>query len=148
MKSKFFAVVGIFMFGLLITVSAQNTVVGKWKTIDDETGKAKSIVEIYKGGDGKYYGKITKLFREPGEELNPVCEDCKGHKKNKPIIGMIIITGMEKTGSNMWKRGEILDPGNGSVYSCKMWRDGKNLQVRGFLGVSIAGRSQTWKPSY
>lgn len=146
MKTKFLSFLGILVFGIIMTASAQNTVVGKWKTIDDETGKAKSVVEIYEGKDGKIYGKINKLFIEPGEDPNPICEECDGAKKNKPIKGMIIISGMEKTGDNMWKRGTILDPANGTVYGCKMWRDGKNLQVRGFVGVSLAGRSQTWLP--
>ncbi len=126
------------------TVFGQS-IVGTWKTIDDETDKAKSVVKVYKGGDGKYYGKIEKLFREPGEDQNPKCTECSGRKKNKPIIGMIIITGMEKNGSK-YSGGKILDPSSGSVYSCKMWRDGKNLQVRGYMGFSLIGRSQTWLP--
>lgn len=146
MKTKFFAVFSLLIFGLMFSATAQKTIEGKWKTIDDETGKAKSVVEIYKGKDGKFYGKITKLFREPGEEANPKCEECEGSKKNKPIIGMIIISGLQKTSSNMWKRGTILDPANGNVYDCKMWLDGKNLQVRGYMGISLVGRSQTWKP--
>jgi len=145
MKAKFFISSFLLMFLFSFGAVAQD-IVGLWKTIDDETGKAKSVVEIYKGGDGKYYGKITKLFREPGEEANPKCEECKGSKKNQPIIGMIIITGLQKSKTNLWNDGEILDPGNGSVYDCKMWIEGKNLQVRGFLGWSVIGRSQTWLP--
>ncbi|MBN2893809.1 MAG: DUF2147 domain-containing protein [Bacteroidales bacterium] len=144
MNKKFFSILGILLFGVLFSASAQ--IVGNWKTIDDETGKAKSVVEIYEGKDGKFYGKITKLFREPGEEQNPICDVCPGSKKDKPVIGMIIISGMEKTSSNMWKRGTILDPATGNVYDCKMWRDGKNLEVRGYLGISLVGRSQTWLP--
>lgn len=133
-----------FAFLVASPIFAQS-IVGKWKTIDDETNKAKSVVEIYKGGDGKYYGKITKLFREPGEDQNPKCTECKGNKKNKPIIGMIIITGMEKDGDK-YDDGEILDPASGNVYDCKMWRDGKNLKVKGYLGFSFIGREQTWLP--
>ncbi len=146
MKAKFLSFFVLFVFGIIYLGTAQNTIVGQWKTIDDETGKAKSVVEIYQGKDGKYYGKINKLFVEPGEETNPICDECSGSKKNQPIIGMIIITGMEKTSSNMWKNGEILDPANGNVYDCKMWRDGKNLEVRGYMGLSMLGRSQTWLP--
>jgi uncharacterized protein (DUF2147 family) len=145
MKAKFFIASFVLIFAVSFGVFGQD-ISGLWKTIDDETGKAKSVVEIYKGGDGKFYGKITKLFREPGEEQNPKCDECSGSKKNQPIIGMIIITGMEKTKTNMWKNGEILDPGNGNVYDCKMWIEGKNLQVRGYLGLSMLGRSQTWLP--
>ncbi len=138
----------LFAISLLLifsgTVSGQS-IDGMWKSIDDETGDAKSVVKIYKGGDGKYYGKIDKLFRKTGEDQNPKCTECTGNKKNKPIIGMIIITGMEKDGSK-YTGGKILDPATGSVYSCKIWRDGKNLQVRGYMGLSMFGRSQTWLP--
>jgi len=145
MKTKLFAVLALFMFGVVLGASAQK-IIGKWKTIDDETGKAKSIVKIYKGNhDGLIYGKIETLYREPGEDQNPVCENCKGSLKNKPIKGMIIIRAMKKKGDK-WVDGTILDPGNGKTYDCKMWLEGGKLQVRGYLGWSALGRSQTWLP--
>jgi len=145
MKTKFLTVLAVLFFGSFLGLKAQD-IIGQWKTIDDETNKPKSIVEIYKGPNGKYYGKIVKLFREPGEDPNPVCDECKGNKKNKPIKGMIILTGLEKVGNNDWDNGEILDPGNGEVYDCKMWIEDGKLQVRGYLGWSLFGRSQTWLP--
>ena len=126
-------------------LSAQD-IVGYWKTIDDETHKPKSVVYIYKAKDGKYYGKIVKLFRGPDEEQNPKCDKCPGDRKNKPIIGMVILTKLEKVGNNMWDHGRILDPGNGKIYDCKMWLENGNLQVRGYIGWSLIGRSQTWLP--
>ena len=146
MNARIFTTLFLFVVGLSWAVSAQTDIVGKWKTIDDKSGKAKSVVEIYQGPNGKYYGKIEKLYVEPGEDANPKCTECKGAKKDQQIIGMIIISGLEKTGSNMWRRGEILDPANGNVYDCKMWIEKGNLQVRGYLGVSLVGRSQTWLP--
>jgi uncharacterized protein (DUF2147 family) len=129
----------------LTSINAQD-IIGLWKTIDDETGKAKSVVKIYKGGDGKYYGKITKLFREPSEDQDPLCTECSGTRKDKKIIGMIIITGLEKKGSS-WSGGKILDPANGKEYGCtiSISSDG-NLDVRGYLGVSALGRTQVWMP--
>ena len=124
------------------TVFSQS-IVGLWKTIDDETSKAKSIVEIYKGSNDKYYGKITKLFREKGEDPNPMCDECPGYKQGKPIIGMIIVTNMEKKGDK-YSGGKILDPSNGKNYDCKMWIENGKLQVRGYLRWSALGRSQTW----
>ncbi len=126
-------------------LSAQD-IVGYWKTIDDETHKPKSIVYIYKAKDGKYYGKIVKLFRGPDEEQNPKCDKCPGDRKNKPVIGMVILTKLEKVGNNMWDHGRILDPGNGKIYDCKMWIENGNLQVRGYIGWSLIGRSQIWLP--
>ena len=124
------------------TVFSQS-IVGFWKTIDDETNEAKSVVEIYKGSNNKYYGKVDKLFRKEGEDPNPMCDECPGYKQGKPILGMIIITNMEKNG-NKYSGGKILDPSNGKEYKCKMWIEDGKLQVRGYVGFNALGRSQTW----
>ncbi|MGB3464950.1 MAG: DUF2147 domain-containing protein [Cyclobacteriaceae bacterium] len=123
-------------------VSAQS-IAGKWKTIDDNNGKARSVVEIYEKG-GKYFGKVVKLFRDEGEDPNPTCDQCKGPKKGQPIIGMEIITGMEKDGDE-YEDGEILDPENGKTYDCKIWIEDGNLKVRGYLLFFY--RTQTWLPA-
>ena len=118
--------------------------VGVWKTIDDETGKPKSLVRITES-NGELRGKIEKLFREAGEEQNPKCEKCEGSLKDQPIVGMTIITGMKKDG-NEYNGGQILDPNNGKVYKSKMSlvEGGKKLDVRGYIGVPMLGRTQTW----
>lgn len=118
--------------------------VGVWKTIDDQTGKAKSLVRISEA-NGEYRGKIEKLFREPGEEQNPKCDKCEGALKDQPILGMTIITGMKKDGDE-YNGGKILDPGNGKVYKSKMALDdgGRKLNVRGYIGMPLLGRTQTW----
>jgi uncharacterized protein (DUF2147 family) len=118
--------------------------IGVWKTIDDETGKPKSLVRITES-NGELRGRIEKLFREAGEEQNPKCEKCEGTLKDQPIIGMTIITGMKKDGSE-YNGGQILDPNNGKVYRSKMAviEGGKKLDVRGYIGVPMLGRTQTW----
>lgn len=133
----------IFTASLFISFSAVSaaSIKGRWKTIDDETGKAKSIVNIwvYKG---KAYGKIIRLFRGPGEEKNPKCTECKGRLNGKPIKGMTIMWGLKKDGDE-WEDGSILDPANGKVYDCKIWTEGSGkLKVRGYLGPFY--RTQTW----
>lgn len=112
---------------------------GKWKTIDDETKQAKSIVEIYKKGD-QYYGKVSQLLIKPA---NPNCVDCKDDRKNKPILGMEIIRGLKKEGDE-FTGGTITDPKIGKTYKCTIKREGDNLNVRGYLGFSLLGRTQTW----
>lgn len=112
---------------------------GKWKTIDDKTKQAKSIVEIYKKGD-QYYGKISQLLIKPE---NPNCVDCKDDRKNKPILGMEIIRGLKKDGDE-FTGGTITDPKDGKTYKCTIKRDGDNLNVRGYIGFSLIGRTQTW----
>ena len=116
------------------------SIIGKWKTIDDETGKEKSIVEVFMK-DGKAYGKIIKLFRTPDQDQDPICDECEDHRKDKKMIGMIVITDMEKN-DDEWDEGEILDPNNGKIYDCKLWVEDGNLQVRGY--VSFFFRTQTW----
>lgn len=117
--------------------------VGKWITIDDETGKKKSIVELYKK-DEKLYGKITYLY--PGEvrEPNPKCAKCEGDRKNQPVVGLQIVRGLKWNGGE-WLDGTILDPENGKVYTVKMWLDPENkdrLNVRGYIGPIF--RTQRW----
>jgi uncharacterized protein (DUF2147 family) len=118
--------------------------VGVWRTIDDKTGKEKSLVRITEI-NGEFRGTIEKLFREPNEDQTPNCEKCTGDKKNKPVLGMIIMTGL-KTDGEMYTGGEILDPANGKTYKCKVWLEdkGKKLNVRGFIGMALLGRTQVW----
>lgn len=135
MKKLFFAFVAMFFATL-----SYAQIEGKWKTIDDETGQAKSIVEIWKKSDGKYYGKVSQLLIHPA---NPNCTDCKDDRKNKPILGMEIIRGLKKDG-NEFSGGTITDPKTGKTYKCTIKRNGDDLDVRGYIGFSLIGRSQTW----
>jgi uncharacterized protein (DUF2147 family) len=118
--------------------------VGRWTTIDDETKKPKSVITIYEEG-GKLFGKIEKLFREPNEEQNPLCDKCEGALKNQPILGMVILRNLEKDG-DAWSGGTILDPANGKTYKCKIAVEdgGKKLKVRGYIGMALIGRTQYW----
>lgn len=114
---------------------------GKWKTIDDETGTEKSIVEIFEK-NGKVYGKIIEILES--EHRHRKCEKCEGEDKNKPILGLIIIKGLKKSDA-IYEGGKITDPKNGSSYNCKISIEGKDkLIVRGYIGISLFGRSQTW----
>jgi len=120
-------------------------IVGLWKTIDDETGEAKSYIKIYQdNSNGLYYGKIVKLLTKPATTL---CTECKGNKKNKKVLGMIVVTKMEVDGDGL-DDGKILDPNNGKSYYCSMELDEDNkdkLIVRGSVDTwGLAGRSQTW----
>jgi uncharacterized protein (DUF2147 family) len=133
----------VLFIGFSFVAFSQSEVTGKWKTIDDETGKEKSIVDIYEK-DGKIYGKITKLFRGPDEEQDPICDVCPGDRKNKKIIGMEIIRGMEWDDSDdRYEDGEIMDPKDGETYDCVIWREGDELKVRGYIAFFY--RTQTWK---
>lgn len=131
----------ILFFILFFQISFGQTVLGKWKTIDDETGMEKGIVEIFEL-KGKFYGKIIEIFEHDKKHLK--CEKCEGEDRNKPILGLTIIKGLTKNGSG-YDSGRITDPKNGKSYHCKMTLDGKDkLIVRGYIGISLFGRSQTW----
>ncbi|MGS2738083.1 DUF2147 domain-containing protein [Sinomicrobium sp. M5D2P17] len=131
---------GMFFLLATLSVTAQD-IFGKWKTIDDETGKEKSIVEIYEQG-GKVYGKVVEILNK--EKLDAKCDKCKGDKKDQPILGMVIIDGLEKDG-NEYSGGSILDPNKGKEYRCKLWVDESDpdkLNVRGY--VAFFYRTQNW----
>ena len=134
---------GIGMLLLTVSFSHAQGILGKWKTVDDETGETKSIVELY-NKDGKVYGKVTKLLLP--EDKGKVCEKCSGSERNKPIEGMIIVKGLSKEkDSNEYEGGSILDPKKGKEYKCKMWIDKEKpnlLNVRGY--VAFFFRTQQW----
>ena len=117
--------------------------VGEWKTIDDETGEAKSYVTIWIE-DGELMGRIDTLLNP--SEPNPKCEDCKGKRKNQPIEGMTFVWGLTQDGEE-WTGGTILDPSNGKEYKAKLKviEDGAKLEVRGFIGFALIGRTQIWE---
>ena len=118
--------------------------VGLWKTIDDNTGKPRGLVRIMEV-NGEYRGKVEKIFLQPGEDPDPKCEKCDGRRHNQPVIGMTILWGLTKQGDE-YQGGSILDPETGKVYSARMklGDQGGELSVRGFIGFSFLGRTQTW----
>ena len=118
--------------------------VGLWKNIDDKTGKPKALIRISET-NGVLEGKIEKLFRPAEQEQNPLCVKCEGALKDQPIIGMAFLSGLKKSGDE-YSGGQIVDPENGSVYKSKMTLSdgGKKLNVRGYIGVPMLGRSQVW----
>lgn len=120
--------------------------IGYWKTIDDVTGKPKSIVKIWENDDHLLIGQVVKIFPRPGKTEGELCEKCNGTNHNKPIVGMVIMTGL-KANQHQWGNGQILDPLNGKTYSCsaKLAENGKRLNVRGYIGLPLLGRSQTWE---
>ena len=142
---KFYQMKGISaIVAVLISMSAfGQSCLGKWITVDDETYKKKSVVNLYRK-DGVMYGKVEKLYPEKGREDNPKCTKCSGSLKNKPIVGLLIVRGMKWDGSE-WDGGTIVDPENGKKYTSKMWLDPNNsdrLMVRGYIGPFY--RTQIW----
>lgn len=131
--------------GLPSAYAQQASPVGVWKTIDDHSGKPTSLIRISQS-KGEYRGRIEKLFREPGEDPNPKCDACEGSLKGQPIVGMTILIGMKQDGDE-FNGGQILDPANGKIYKSKMsLKDGgSKLDVRGYIGVPMLGRTQTWE---
>jgi len=136
--------VAVAAFGLLATgfpAGAADPIVGKWKTVDDKTGKVVSEVDVYDQG-GKIFGKIVGLTEPNDAQGKPkTCTKCKGADKDKPIIGLLIIKDLAASGDR-FKGGTILDPEDGKVYKAEVWTEDGKLKVRGYLGVFF--KTQTW----
>lgn len=136
------------MAGLLLAIGsaawADSSPLGLWKIIDDKSGKPKSLIRITDSA-GELHGKIEKLFRTPDQDPNPTCDKCDGALKDQPVIGMTIMTGLKKDGDE-YTGGRIIDPSDGKVYKMKLSvePDGKKLNVRGYIGIPVLGRTQTW----
>ena len=128
----------------VITVAMDSSPVGMWQTLDDKTGEARSLIKVWTE-KSELSGRIEKLFQKPDENPNPLCDKCTGENKDKPIIGMKVMWGLTQDGEE-WNGGQILDPDDGKIYKCKveLVDGGKKLEVRGFIGFALIGRTQTW----
>ncbi len=118
---------------------------GLWTTFDDDTGRPSGTVEITHV-DGKLQGRVVDVVVEPGEDSNPTCKECAGERKNLPIRGMVILWDVVGHDAD-YSGGEILDPDDGKIYRCRLHlrEDGDTLEVRGYVGVSLFGRTQIWR---
>ncbi len=118
--------------------------VGLWRSVDDKTGRERALIRIVEN-NGVYEGRIEKIFSQPDDDPQHLCRKCEGARKDQPIVGMTILWGLRKDG-DQYAGGEILDAKEGKTYRCKIKviEDGRKLEVRGFIGVSLFGRSQTW----
>jgi uncharacterized protein (DUF2147 family) len=116
--------------------------VGLWQTISDKTGKPEGYIRVALVGE-ELRGVIERGM--PGDDPNELCTKCPGERKNQRKIGMTIMTGLHRQGDH-WGGGEILDPDNGSIYRCRVRAvdSGRKLEVRGYIGISLLGRTQTW----
>mgnify|MGYP000022233178 FL=1 len=127
-------------------IYAQTTdpAIGVWKTIDDKTNQPASLIKIDEV-NGVLQGTIIKTFPAPGETPLVYCNLCKDDRKDKPLIGMKIMSDLKKDGLGSWSDGKILDPKNGETYKVKLvTEDGKKMDVRGYIGVPLLGRTQVW----
>ncbi|CAM4060774.1 DUF2147 domain-containing protein [Acinetobacter pragensis] len=121
-------------------------ITGLWKNIDDKTGSSKAVLEIRQESNGSYTAKIIKVTPRPGYTPKETCVSCPAPYTNKPILGLDVLTGLKETGENNYSGGKILDPLSGKIYStkAKLSPNGKRITLRGYVGVSALGRSQTW----
>ena len=134
------------LLGLAAFAQAQMTPLGAWHSIDDETKKPKAVIRISANASGALSGIVEKsLDPKPGTEPN--CDKCTDDRKGKPKVGMEIIRGGKKVdGKDVWEEGKILDPENGTDYRLRLTPvdGGKKLEVRGYVGTPMLGRTQTW----
>jgi uncharacterized protein (DUF2147 family) len=117
--------------------------VGLWQTLN-ESGQREGLVRITEV-DGELRGHVVSVYSPPAPSADPLCEECPGELKNKPVVGLQILSGLRWDGER-YSGGEILDPDNGRLYRCtlRLVDEGRKLEVRGFIGISLFGRTQTW----
>jgi uncharacterized protein (DUF2147 family) len=131
------------LIGLLIArpLPAAESPVGRWKTVDRETGKVVSTVEVYDQG-GKLFGKIVALIEPNNQQGKPkICAACTGADKDKPIVGLVILRDLNPSGDR-YRDGTVLDPEDGKVYKADIWVEDGNLKMRGYFGMFY--RTHTW----
>jgi uncharacterized protein (DUF2147 family) len=129
--------------GLAAASNDLNSPVGTWKTVDDKTGKTRSIVRVYEQ-DGRLFARVEQNLAIGDESRT--CTKCTDDRKDQPLIGLVFMRNM-KFVDGEYRDGDILDPDNGVIYRCKLRLEGggTKLKVRGFVGVSLFGRSQIWE---
>ncbi|MFV5503172.1 MULTISPECIES: DUF2147 domain-containing protein [unclassified Acinetobacter] len=142
-KVQFFSTLLLASFSHLALASDLS---GTWRSIDDKTGSSKAFLEIRETSEGVYTAKITKITPRPGYTAKEICVSCPAPYTNKPILGLDVLTGLKYTGNNSFSQGKLLDPLSGNIYNtkAKLSANGKRLTLRGYVGVSALGRSQTW----
>ena len=124
---------------------AQMTPVGLWQTISDKDGKATSEVRILESG-GVVSGKIERVL-DPKAKPDEKCDKCEDDRKNQPIVGLELLRGLKKVdGKDVWEGGTVVDPNNGTIYKARVTTidGGKKLEMRGYVGAPLFGRTQTW----
>jgi uncharacterized protein (DUF2147 family) len=138
------ALVGSLAGGPLVAWGSETaSPIGVWRTIDDKTSKARALVQIF-ARNGLLYGRVTDILDPKYADAR--CVDCAGDRQNQPVLGLEIIRDMRPDGDR-WDGGTILNPETGDTYHCRfhLGPDGQTLVVRGFIGFSLIGRSQTWQ---
>mgnify|MGYP005855363989 CR=1 FL=1 len=126
---------------LYMPFALANSLVGKWTTIDDKTGKKRAVVQLSLH-NGELRGTIVKVYQQKGDQ--GICANCPGKFKNKPIEGLTFLWGLKNNGKDTWTGGHILDPKSGKTYRAKLSMQGNKLYVRGYVGLSMLGRTQVW----
>ncbi|OTG97531.1 signal peptidase [Acinetobacter sp. ANC 4654] len=143
---KSIKIVMALVFSSLSSLAFAEDITGTWKNIDDKTGSSKAVLEIRQETNGTYTAKVIKITPRPGYTPKEICVKCPAPYTNKPILGMDVLTGLKYAEGLNFSGGKIIDPLSGNIYSmkAKLSANGKRLNLRGYVGISALGRSQTW----
>ena len=144
-SSRKFAACLIALCAISFGAAATDLLPGTWQQIDDASGRVQALVRI-SAENNSYNGSVEKIIPAPGDEPNPTCEKCRDQRRNQPVLGMQIIEGLKRVDDVTYEGGQILDPDNGTLYRLKIvvLEKGKKLDVRGYVGFALFGRSQIW----
>lgn len=141
---KRIVLVGASLLFPAVVLAQANSPVGLWRNIDDKTGQPRALVRVTES-QGTLQGRIERVFPAPGESPDPKCVKCEGANRNAPVVGLLIMTELRKTGDE-YADGQILDPDSGSTYRSRvrLLENGQKLSVRGYIGIPALGRTQVW----
>lgn len=146
MLTRLLAIFACVLVGWVNSGFAQNvssdSPIGYWRTMDDVTGKPKSIIQIWRTSDQQLMGKVIKVYSKQAK----LCTACAGQQHNQPLVGMVILSGLSSE-QPLWNKGKIFDSDNGKTYKCSVHvtENGKRLNVHDYIGLPLFGRSQTWE---
>lgn len=120
---------------------------GLWEEYNDDTGKPEALIRIENTHDDIFEGRIEKLLPDTAENAATICKVCPGDMRNRPLLGLRILSGMKRKSALDFDHGEIVDPDDGKTYSCqiKLSEDGNTLKVTGYIGISWIGQSEIWR---
>lgn len=145
--TRYKSIVACMLLFSISTLAWGEDLAGLWQEYNDDTGNVDALIRIEKAADNTYEGKIEKVLAKPVDNPTLICKKCRGDLRNRPFLGLRILSGMKRKDNLNFEGGEILDPDDGETFKCqiRLSEDGNTIQVTGYIGVNWIGQSEIWR---